>query len=93
MPMYRFAVLITDEKNRGACWVIVDSVLSDLGLWLEKQLKPWITVNRRLKKHGRGTYIVFTRGHCYAVVDGIIYDGVKLKYRSRVRGICRVFTA
>lgn len=50
-----------------------------------------ITLNQFIRKHPEGRYYILSRGHAYAVIDGIIYD-YKESMRRKVISAWRVYT-
>lgn len=44
-----------------------------------------ITLNQFIKKHPKGKYYIVSRGHAYAVIDGVIYDYKESKRRQVIR--------
>lgn len=50
-----------------------------------------ISLNQFIKKHPKGKYYIVSRGHAYAVIDGVIYDYKESKRRQVIRA-WRVYT-
>lgn len=64
-----------------------DEKRAKCGSW---RTSPYPTLSQVLPLLSKGQYILDTRNHAFAVVDGVIYDGSRLRLRQRIQSIFEI---
>lgn len=96
------AARLAGRRMRKGFWP--DRILKSMGveftesrMYDEKRAKagnyrtsPYPTLSQVLPLLSEGRYILDTRNHAFAVVDGVVYDGSRLKLRQRIQNIYEV---